>query len=97
MSYKLYMPGQSLCYGRGLCENFLNISYSLLSWGKAKREDNIHNKRAKTAGAEGDGCFPAGAPLVCHDCLEGAGYLFRKELIHGIKCLAKKHHDQSQH
>ncbi len=57
------MPGQSLCYGRGLCENFLNISYSLLSWGKAKREDNIHNKRAKTAGADGDGCFPAGAPL----------------------------------
>ncbi len=35
--------------------------------------------------------------LICHDCLEGAGYLFRKELIHGIKCLANKHHDQSQH
>ncbi len=51
------MPGQSLCYGRGLCENFLNIPYSL----RAKKENN---KTAKSAGAEGDGCFPAGAPLV---------------------------------
>ena len=56
MSDKLFMPGQSLCYGRGLCENFLNIPYSL-------REKGGTTKEQKTAGAEGDDCFPGGAPL----------------------------------
>ena len=49
------MPGQSLCYGRGLCENFLNIPYSL-------REKRENNKRAKNGRCGRRRLFPGGRP-----------------------------------
>ena len=45
MSWTLKIPWITLWCERGLCDNFLNIPYSLLCWRKAKREDNKGAKR----------------------------------------------------